>query len=905
MAIIKSYSSGTLKLTDYLIASDLSAENVTRNFKVSEIVNTILAALGIGTVTSISTADSDFLTLTTSTGGPITTTGTLTASLSASGTPSTLTYLRGDGTWSQPGPTPTDISTAYNGFGNTITTDTESWNFTGTGVTASATNNNVTIDIPGLLSSVDSVVNGVGITATGTTTTNPSTGDVTVANAGVIQLTAGNSVTLSSTKGNVTVSTRANAGTLIAVNEGFGLDVTNTTTNAIVDVDYAGLDNYIRSQPDEGQEDNWTDTSAENDFIPFNQLTTGVVKTAKFNSIPNTALTSITSTVDTADDGKIKNIDTYTNVWKNTQVVTLTLAEYNSICPGVNCDNNTLYLILGQGQTYTVNLVYSGWNNVTLSSGSVAPASAYSVLTEVNDGSGFVTASSITGVAGINYTFRTTITAINGYTLVSGPSGNITTGTITADATETQTITAVLDPPPISNCDVTLNLIDNTTPSGNWQVTPGTDASGAIKTVQQGTQFSFNTQLTAINGYQFSSSPTFTPGLSGTALNQSTMPWNVIVTGSLSQPLYTATLNFDTSNLVFTGGGTLQGANLSFSATSTAPIGYNESIPQILAPSDSYGWNNLTGSIGGTYYSVTSGSGQITFSSDPGGSSPVGSVSGSISPSGGNATEIVYAQGTIAYNPPPPNYEVNMNYAGSSPNYGIANSVGATLTFSPTPTAGSGQVAVNSQYKIPPAQNPGDLPTVTLSDNAFYFSTPVNFNNTNGKPLVATETSSVGSPFTSDWTVTGAVARKTVNISVSPTFTLNTTTYTVVFTYNGGSTTATCTQSGVIYSDITTVPVLSGSSISFTVTRQGDSWCSNTFCPGGLLGNSPCTGFQYKCPDDVPQYSGGYSVTVNGSSFSGGALNRIWSSGNTVVSGSGGAITSLNQGDNIVITINE
>ena len=895
MAIIKSYSSGTLKLTDYLIASDLSTENVTRNFKVSEIVNTILASLGIGTVTSISTADSDFITIA---GGPITTTGTLTASLSASGTPSTLTYLRGDGTWSQPGPTPTDISTAYNGFGNTITTDTESWNFVGTGVTASATNNNVTVDIPGLLSSVDSVVNGVGITATGTTTTNPSTGDVTVTNAGVTQLIAGNSVTLSALTGNVEVSTRANAGTVIAVNEGFGLDVTNTTTNAIVDVDYAGLDNYIRSQPDEGQEDNWTDTSGQNDFIPFNQLTTGVVKTAKFNSIPNTALTSITSTVDTADDGKIKNIDTYTNVWKNTQVVTLTLAEYNSICPGVNCDNNTLYLILGPGTLYTVNLVYSGWTNVTLSSGSTAPASAYSVLTEVDDGSGFVTASSITGIVGINYTFRTTITAINGYTLVSGPSGNITTGTISGPATETQTIIAVLDPPPVSNCDVTLNLIDNTTPSGNWQVTPGTDASGAIKTVQQGTQFSFNTQLTAINGYQFSSGPTFTPGLSGTALNQSTMTWDVTVTGSLSQPLYTATLNFNTSNLVFTGGGTLSGANLSFSATSTTPIGYNQSIPQILAASDAYGWNNLTGSIGGTYYS-----GSISFSSDPGGSSPVSSVSGSISPSGGNATETVYAQGTIAYNPPAPNYEVNMNYAGSSPNYGITNSVGATLTFSPIQGASSGQVAVNSEYKIPPAQNPGDLPTVTLSDNAFYFSTPVNFSNTNGKPLVGTESSSAGSPFTSDWSViAGTVARKTVNISVSPSLSSNVT-YTVVFSYDGGSTTATCTSSGVSYNNITTVPVFNGGSISASVTRSGAQWCSSSSLPACYPYGYGCSG--WGCPPNVPQYSGSFTTTLNGGTVAGGIYDRTWTPGSTVIQSSGVNITGLSQGDNIVITINE
>ena len=252
MAIIKSYPSGTLKLTDYLIASDLSTENATRNFKVSEVVNTILASLGIGTVTSISTSNSDFITLT---GGPITTTGTLTSSLSASGTPSTLTYLRGDGTWSEPGPTPTDIYTQGNGI--PLTTDTASWNFTGTGVVASATNNNVTIDIPGLLSTVDSVLDGTGITASGTTTTNPSTGDVTVTNAGATQLTAGNSVALSSTTGNITISTTANSGTVIAVNEGRGVDVTNTTTNAIVDVDYAGLDNYIRSQPDEGQEDNY------------------------------------------------------------------------------------------------------------------------------------------------------------------------------------------------------------------------------------------------------------------------------------------------------------------------------------------------------------------------------------------------------------------------------------------------------------------------------------------------------------------------------------------------------------------------------------------------------------------------------------------------------------------------
>ena len=879
MAIIKSYSSGTLKLTDYLIASDLSTENVTRNFKVSEVVNTILESLGIGTVTSISTANSDFITLA---GGPITTTGTLTASLSASGTPSTLTYLRGDGTWSQPGPTPTDISTAYNGFGNTITTDTESWNFVGTGVTASATNNNVTVDIPGLLSSVDSVVNGVGITAAGTTTTNPSTGDVTITNAGVTQLIAGNSVTLSSTTGNVEVSTRANAGTLIAVNEGFGLDVTNTTTNAIVDVDYAGLDNYIRSQPDEGQEDNWTDTSAENDFIPFNQLTTGVVKTAKFNSIPNTALTSITSTVDTADDGKIKNIDTYTNVWKNTQVVTLTLAEYNSICPGVNCDNNTLYLILGPGTVYTVNLVYSGWTNVTLSSGGVAPASAYSILTEVDDGSGFVTASSITGIAGINYTFRTTITAINGYTLVSGPSGNTTSGTISGNATETQTITAVLDPPPVSNCVVTLSISDQTTGIGAGQFTISGNQNGDQTTVQQGTQYTFSSTATANANYYFNTGP-FYSGFTGTAPSAPTFTATGIISGEILETTYSAeitSVNQGNTLAVSGSGGTLSGANPQYSIANNPQTGL----------SNGAGWSFAKPGISvAPNYDASA----VTFSTDAAGSSPISfPYTGTISSA--DFSTVIYAQGTITYTAPPTTNEVTMNWV----NVNITDNTSAGYVLSPAQNTSSNQVTIGSPYQVG-----SGTASVTLADAGQRFSsggTPVQ-NSSPGEPLSGS--SMPGLPArTSNWDVTGTIDWKTVSISVSPSLSSNVT-YSVVFSYNGGSTTATCTSSGASYSGPTTVSVFSGSSISFTVTRSGAQWCSSSSLPMCYPSGYGCPG--WGCPSNVPQYAGGYSITVNGSPFSGGLLDRTWTSGSTVVQSSGGAITSLNHGDSIVITINE
>ena len=144
MAGITSYSSGTLKLSDYLIGTDVSAENVTRSMPVSDIVASILAAKSIGTVTSISTSNSTFVNLA---GGPITTTGSLTSSLSATGTPSAGTYLRGDNTWAEPGPTPTDIISQNSG--NTLTTDTAKWDFTGTGITASSINDNVQVEILG------------------------------------------------------------------------------------------------------------------------------------------------------------------------------------------------------------------------------------------------------------------------------------------------------------------------------------------------------------------------------------------------------------------------------------------------------------------------------------------------------------------------------------------------------------------------------------------------------------------------------------------------------------------------------------------------------------------------------------------------------------------------------------
>ena len=51
MAQIPSYTTGSLKLSDYLIGTDVSSENVTRSMPVSDIVASILAAKSIGKVT--------------------------------------------------------------------------------------------------------------------------------------------------------------------------------------------------------------------------------------------------------------------------------------------------------------------------------------------------------------------------------------------------------------------------------------------------------------------------------------------------------------------------------------------------------------------------------------------------------------------------------------------------------------------------------------------------------------------------------------------------------------------------------------------------------------------------------------------------------------------------------------
>ncbi len=875
MAQIPSYTTGSLKLSDYLIGTDVSSENVTRSMPVSDIVASILAAKSIGTVTSISTSNSTYINLA---GGPITTTGSLTASLSASGTPSSTTYLRGDGTWSEPGPTPTDIISQKDG--SDLTLDTAQWNFTGTGVSASSINNNVNVDIPGLLASVDSVVNGIAITATGTTTTNPSTGDVTVTNSGAYQIRAGGNVTLTGSatplqySSAVTVNTTANAGTIVSVNQGQGTDVTNNSTNPKLDIDYTGADNFILSNPE---------TVSSDDIIAFQDLSASEVKTAKLNTIPASSLVSVKNTIDSYDNGKVKNIDTFTNVWKAKEMVTLTISEYNSICPGTDCDANTLYLIVGPGTAYTATL------NPTYNITGGAINQGWTASVDVNDGTGWVPSSSLTAVAGTVYEWRISLALINGYTYVSGNlvvlSGSLTMPS--SNTTDNLTITATIQAPAVSQCLVT--LADNLQfggPGPYWYYTPGTDTPGAQVTVNQGAQYdsSFNYGITATYGWASGPFYSWSGTPPGYAPNANTYTGTVTVTGSINGPaLYSAELSVSNgSTLNVTGGGTLSGANITYSASSTTPSGYGLVIgnPSVLAAGDSYGWNNLTGTINGSNYTGT-----ITFSSDIGGSSPITSVSGAIPGGGGNAFRTIFAQGTITYTAPVTTNFVTMNWTSIS----ITDNTSAGYSLSPAQSTSSGNVAVGNNFTI----SPGSA-SVNLTSTGQYLSSGGTPSNTNALPIdgsAAMPGTNAPNGTTSDWTVAGTISWKTVNLVTDyvlygnqfvngkqAIYTINwfsgstqIGTQTVYGATNiGGSTNGT--------PQLSAVQMTGGTQIRAVVTRIGDAWNTS--------GTFPACGYTGNCGADVPASTTG-SVKLQLNSGYQNIISQWYAAGSTTISGAG------------------
>ena len=241
MAIIYSYPiEATPTTSDLLLGTSVADDNKpTKTFTIASLAALVTVSGGTGTVTNVATSPSTFINMTPAS---ISTSGTLQASLSASGTPSNTTFLRGDNTWA-PATSTGSPNIAVLDEGSSITTAVESLNFTGGGVTASASGNDVTVNIPAPTSAVSSLIAGTGISV------DQATGDVTVTNTGVTSLIAGTNITLNPTSGigNVTINATNNPGTVQSVIPGSGLQLDSGTliSNPAIGIEYDGSNNYI------------------------------------------------------------------------------------------------------------------------------------------------------------------------------------------------------------------------------------------------------------------------------------------------------------------------------------------------------------------------------------------------------------------------------------------------------------------------------------------------------------------------------------------------------------------------------------------------------------------------------------------------------------------------------------
>lgn len=299
MAIIYSYPlDNTPQLADLLLGTSISEGDATKSFTIGSLVALVDAPATVGTVTSVATANSGFISIT---GGPITSAGTLTASLSAGGTPNDTTFLRGDNQW---GPATTSGSPNIEVFeeGVSLTTAAASFNFTGNGVTASTVGDAVTVDVPAIVNGVLSVSPGAGIAIPATI------GNVVVSNSGVIDIIGGDNITITSTAARVfTVTATINPGTVQSVVAGNGLVLqtaqSTITTTPTIGVQYTGSNNYILVGEDLA-------VITGNDVIAFNQLSSNNVKSTTISTIPIAALPLVQTYIDAGDANTVKKLKT-------------------------------------------------------------------------------------------------------------------------------------------------------------------------------------------------------------------------------------------------------------------------------------------------------------------------------------------------------------------------------------------------------------------------------------------------------------------------------------------------------------------------------------------------------------------------------------------------------------------
>jgi len=780
MAGITSYPSGTLYLNDYLIGTDRENVNDTRSYKVSDVVSTILASLGDGTITSISTESSKFIT---ATGGPITTTGTINLALSATGLSADAAvartqFLRGDNTWSLPGPAAKNIIIQYNGA--QITSDVNSINYTGN-VSASAANLNVTVNMPGNTDSVDNVIAGTAISVS-----NP-TGNVTIGNTGVTQARAGGNVTLSGGTGSVTISTTANAGSVTSVNPGLGIDaITNNTSNPEIDVDFTGANNYI------SQSESIT-VSTPGDIIEYNDLTASSVKSVEISDIPTDVLTAVNKYIDDADENKLKNAtDTFNSTEKAQNMVSLTITEYNALVSGGIVDENTVYFIVGAGTSFTVNPVVT--NNITGGTAGVD----YTLST---------TPSSVSGVSGTPYTFTTTINAGSG-TYTAGNLPLTTSDTINSSSgnpyNKAITATGSWSAPAANTGQARLNITLQSGSSGTSIATAGFNSIWRYKSAnsepldlnpipaQSSGSYTFNAELEIMDAnYEFVSGPEYeiTEGSSNFQTGATTFTGGLVFNNTVTNVTQIIKAGYNIKQFLYTlnqvdsivdsdgvtGGGAGVEYNLSFSGDLTGTYDINTPIT-------------------GTLTATTTGNFQFTDTTT--------SKSVSITPF--NITSITNETLTITGTTEstiPVTKTVTLDYtdniSGGSSNYTLSPIDGDTRTG-----------AIGSAY---------NFGTITATPaTGYYFSVAFNATQTGGTEPLSGTIPSVDS--IAGQTLTGTVAQINANLSQSQLAPASNISYNTSYFAQGGGSSTNVTTSGTNGSNTGALTIGNGT-VNATVSK--------------------------------------------------------------------------------------
>ena len=708
MAIIDKYPAGTLASTDYLIGVDVSEKNVTRNIPVSEISAVILAAKGVSTVSSIKTTSSPFVNLGLTKGGiaipAITTTGLITPVISATGTASRNTYLRGDGTWSTPGPVPEELPIRKEGFdittvgGGALTLD-----FTDGGVSASNFLDAVTVKIEGPNAVANNIIPGGGISTSG------PTGAVTITNEGVTQVQAGGNITLSATSGdNVKISSTANPGTVTGFSSGPGL--TEPVLGKLA-VSYSGTGNIIESIGSNAQ-------IGLNDEISFNQTTSSIVKNIQPRDVTQDMLVKVKEDIDSGDEHKVlNNNDTYNTTAVAKHAVTLTQSQYNTI---PTKDPNTLYIIIGETAEFTVTAEYD-ISGLIINGGPCD--SEYSFDPPLPQ--------SITGPTGTPYNFLTTLifapgASYSGMGPTFGTSGSIGSANSTATIVINGTITCSNIPSIRALLDI--NLQGNITDGLNtiWEydtshALPGAfdPASGYSTTLPYNYSFGPLIKIKDANTYKWIVNPTYDGVSWGAAWasgsitttapsTTTTVTHNINATWDYIE--YPANIVVDTSRITFDTTGSCLGSGIadagSYSlspmivATPSRLAGQGDSV--IARYNETITWGVQTLTATSPDYTVTSA---LTYEDASGAALTPADLKVIATLTTGN-TVTVYAKAEICYNPAAKSIEYRMLDAYAAVTAGVTYSSAsnpvsiADLTITPNTPCSFAPACTTGQQKV-------------------------------------------------------------------------------------------------------------------------------------------------------------------------------------------------------------